>query len=1018
MSATGVVGRHAERAALREALDAARSGRGTAVLLAGDPGIGKTTLLEWVVTEAAATDVRVHWGRCWEGGGAAAYWPWVHVLRSVVADRGDHRLGGGAADVARIVPELAARLGAPDPRPRRDDPDARARLFEAATTFLLDAAREAPLLLALDDLHAADDASLLLLAHLSARLEGAPVLVVGAYREAEARASPRLGRLLGRVSAGGQLLELTGLEEREVATLVRGSTGEAEVTALARRLHQVTDGNPFFVLESTRLLAAERAAGGDRPPLPDEVHALVRRRLNGLDDRARRVLASAAVVGRDFDQAVLREATGLPLDVLVDALGTAASGRVVEETGLGRWSFAHAVLRETLYDDLAAPERARLHGRVADALERAHAGDLDARAAELAHHYCRSSDPGHRDRAVRCCEVAGRAAAAAFAHEEAALLFRRALDALAQTPGAEQRRRTELLLALGEATARSGDFGGARTTFRRAFKAARADGSSELVGRAALGVAGEIETVSDRERVAVLREALAVVGEADAALRARLLLSLAGTLHRGWPRDNAGEVRALNDEAVEMARRSGDPEMLLSVLLAWHLNAAFHGHETLERRLAVADELAERSATAGDLRTLAFARHWRTVDLFEAGEIDEMEAELDRAAALARQLREPFLLWTATYPRATLALLRGELADAERLAREALAAGERTEFTDMEAMFSGQMSEIRYQQGRLAGTEEATRRRPWRLKREQEDPSIFLARLLAEVGRSEEARRVYDCVYDDAVAGRQNIWVLLARAVVADTCWALGDAAGAASLYECLRPLAGRHVVNGIAGASHGSVDRHLGCLATLLGRFDDAERHFEAAHRMHARMGARPWLAHGWVAHARMLLARAGPGDSARAVALLTDARKAFRAMGMGPWDERAAALLAGVAEVDRGTFRREGEGWALEYRGARSRLRDSKGLEYLATLLARPGEQVAATEVTGVEDPESARQRVTRALRGTIRRIADVDADLARHLQATVRAGRMSSYGPDPAAPISWDVGPIVAEDATPAR
>lgn len=133
-----------------------------------------------------------------------------------------------------------------------------------------------------------------------------------------------------------------------------------------------------------------------------------------------------------------------------------------------------------------------------------------------------------------------------------------------------------------------------------------------------------------------------------------------------------------------MARRSGDAGMLRSVLLAWHLNAAFHGHETLERRLAVADELVERAATAGDLRTLAFARHWRTIDSFEAGEIDQMEAELDRAAALAGQLREPLVLWAATYPRATLALLGGELADAERLAREALAAGERTEFTDME----------------------------------------------------------------------------------------------------------------------------------------------------------------------------------------------------------------------------------------------------------------------------------------------------------------------------------------------
>ena len=1017
-SATGLVARQAEQAALRAALDLARAGRGTVVLLAGDPGIGKTTLLEWLVSEAARTDVRAYWGRCWEGGGAAAYWPWAQVVRGCLADRGDTHFGGEAAGVERILPELAARVPVSGPFASTDDTAARSKLFQALTTFLLDAARDAPLLLALDDLHAADEASLLLLAHLAAQVETAPVLVAGAFREVEARASPRLGRLLGRVAATGQLLELSGLDERDVTTLVQEATGEAEVTALASRLHRVTDGNPFFVLESTRLLAAERAAGDGRPRLPEEVHALVRRRLAGLGERLRRVLASAAVLGREFDHAVLSEVTGLPADVLVDDLGAAAASRVVDEVGLGRWSFAHAVLRETLYDDLAAPERAELHGRVAEALERVHAGDLDAHAVALAHHFGHSEGPDHSRRAVHYCEVAGRAAVSSFAYEEAALLFRRAIDALVLTPGADPARRAELLVSLGEAEARSGDFSGARATFRRALRIGRAIGSAQLVGRAALGVAGEIETVSDKERVSVLREAVALVPEDHAALRARLLLALAGTLHRGWPRDHGPEVRALNDEAVEMARRSGDAGMLRSVLLAWHLNAAFHGPETLERRLAVADELVERSMAAGDLRTLAYARHWRSIDLFEVGDIAATEAELDLAASLAAQLREPFLLWATAYPRATLALLRGELADAERLAHEALAAGERTEFTDMEGMFSGQIFETRFQQGRLAETEEATRRRPWRLNREQEDTSIFLARVLAELGHTDDARRVYDTVLDDAVTGRQNIWVLLARAVVADTCWVLGDAAGAAALYDSLLPFAGRHVVNGIAGASHGSADRHLGCLATLLGRFDDAERHFDAAHRMHARLGARPWLAHGRVAHARMLLARRRGDDEARATALLTQARDAFRSMGMGMYESRAAALLATVGAVDRGTFRRDGHEWALQYRDTTTRLRDSRGLEYLATLLARPGLQVTATEMAGVDDPEAARQSVTRAVRSAIRRISEVDAGLGRHLEATVRAGKVSAYVPDPAAPIAWQVAPLPEEAPVPPR
>lgn len=1005
----GMVGRHAERSALRAALDGVRVARGTVVMFTGDPGIGKTTLLEWLASEAARTNIRAYWGRCWEGGGGVAYWPWVQVLRACLSDCNDDEvdteLEGRAAALSLIVPELAGRLPGGASLLHADMKDARPRLFQAVAALLVHLSREFPLLVAFDDLHAADEASLLLLAHLASRLEGSNVLVVGAYREPEARSSPRLERLLRRIETYGQRLEMRGLDERDVTVLVQQATGRSTVAHLARRLHETTDGNPFFVLEWTRLLAAEGKVV-DRAPAPKEAHTIVRRRLEPLGDRVRHVLGVAAVLGREFDLQVLQRASGLPVEVLVDDLAVSASAGVVDEVGLGRWSFRHALLRESLYEDLPAPERSRLHGCAGEALEQVHFAHLDLHAPELAHHYFHSPDPRHQRRAVRYCQTAAQAAQAVSAYEEAALLFRRALEALEGNAVVDERRRAELLLSLGDAMSRSGDFPGARATFRRALRSGRAAGSPELVGRAALGFAGVIETVSDPERVAVLREAVGLVSSSDSALRAQLLLALAGALHRGWPKEHGPEARRLSEEALGIARRCNDGSTLASVLLAWHLNAAFFGPETLETRLAVVDELHDRAAAAGDLRLLAQAHQWRAVDLFEAGEIAAMEAELDVAAGLAAQLREPFLIWATSYPRAALALLRGDLDAAERLAQEALAIGEQTEFTDVETMFSGQWTEIRYQQGRLGETEDRTRRRPERFNRAQEDTTVFLARVLAEVGRVDEARRAYDSVFGDIVAGRSGMWVLLQRAVLAEVCWALEDAVGAAAIYEAMLPFAGAHVVNGIAGASNGSADRHLGCLATLLGRFDVAEHHFEDAHRMHARMGARTWLAHGQFAQARMLLARRGPEDGPKAVALLTRAGDEFREMGMRLYEERATTLLAALVGGERGSFRRDGGEWALEYQGVRTRLRDTTGVRYLATLLACPGRQMPASEIAGVDDAERARQSVRRAVRGTIERISEAHPELAHHLESTVRIGRVACYMPDAASPIVWDI------------
>ncbi len=994
---------------LHDALEDARRGKGGVVLLSGDPGIGKTTLLESLIRSTARTEVRAYWGRCWEGGGAPPYWPWAQVVRALLAEMEDdeaaEHLGPGASDVAVLVPELRNRIPGLAAAASTDSWDARLRLLDAVAGFFVSAARGTGLVIALDDLHAADEASLRLLSHVASHVAESHLLVVGAYREAEVRASPHMERLLAASSAHGRLVTLEGLDEGEVALLLERLTGPASAGDLARRLHRSTDGNPFFVLESARALTTATGVGDGDLPLPEEVQSLIRRRLEPLPDRTQDLLAYASVVGREFDLDVLSRAGNFAPETLLDELTRAASLGVVEERQLRRWSFSHALLRDTLYWDVPAAERAVMHGRVGEALEEVVGSEGESHEAELAHHFSQSTTPAHGERAVRYCETAGRQALAGSAFEDAARLFRQALDVLSRSPHAAEQRRYDLLVSLGEATARSGDFGAARETYRRALRAAREIGSAEHLATAALGFAGEPDEATATDTVPVLEEALSALGPEDSGLRAKLLLTLAATLHRRWPDRHVHRARELSGQALEMARRLGDPATLRSALRAWHLNALFFGPETLPQRLAVADELIARAGEFGDLRLLVQGRTWRAIDLFEAGDIPAVAAELDLAAAVAEQLREPFLLWATTYPRAALALLAGRFDEAEKHAREALAIGERTEFTSVETMFSGQHFEIRLLQGRPEELEARVRRTAERFPRPA--VRVYLALLMAQLGRDQEARHHYDAVFDDIVSGRYGIWGLLSRAVLADTCWLLGDTDGAAAIYERLLPYAGCHVVNGLAGASNGAADRHLGCLATLLGRFDKAEHHFERSHRQHQRMGAWPWLAHGQVAHARMLLARRGPGDQERALDMLTAARETYRSLGMGLYAERVTTVLEEAEAGERATFRREGDEWVLEYAGARARLRDSKGLGYLSVLLRQPGREIAAVELAGSTNAEAerARQSVARALRGAVERISEVHPDLGRHLAATLHSGSVSSYVPERRAPIVWE-------------
>ncbi len=473
------VGRDHEMRELRGALDGALAGRGRLWLLAGEAGIGKTRLAEEIAREAAAKGADVLWGRCWEGEGAPAYWPWLQVLRARLRDLDaaalQAALGSAAVDVAQLLPEVRDRL--PDlPAPQGVDPAvARFRLLEGVTTILTAAARARPTLLVLDDLHWADAVSLLLVRFLARALRDAPLLVLGTYRADEiARDDPRLAELT-TIARDACRLDLRGLGDADVARLIASTTGAAPASGLVRAVRERTHGNPFFVSELARLLGEEDGEAAVAHAVPREIRETVRRRLERLPPASHQLLRLAAAIGREFTADVLAGAARQEQRAVLGLLDEAATAGAVlpPRTAADPWVFAHGLIRDVLYDELGAAERRDAHGRIGAALAGGHEAGAATSWAEVAHHFFRAAPDGDVDAAVEYAQRAGAQAAEHLAYEEAAAQYGRALAALRLAPAPDGARECALQLCLGEALQLAGDEAGSVAAIERAVTLAR-----------------------------------------------------------------------------------------------------------------------------------------------------------------------------------------------------------------------------------------------------------------------------------------------------------------------------------------------------------------------------------------------------------------------------------------------------------------------------------------------------------------------------------------------------------------
>jgi class 3 adenylate cyclase len=905
-AAADFFGRSRELAVLRTGLRSAQKGQGRLILLGGDPGIGKTRITEEFARESRAAGMQVLSGRCHEGEGAPAYWPWIQVLRTLARSRDTSSLrsqmGAGAPDLVQMLPELRHLLPglAATPPDSLDTEHARFRLYDSFAGFLREAARGTPLVLILDDLHWADRPSLALLGALVRDLAGMQLLVIGTHRIAEGPGHALSGLLSNlRREPAAELLHLRGLHEDDMQRLLDVLAGSPLPVAVSRGLARESEGNPFFAGELFRHMI-ERGALQFRSMwvqdtdshalgLPEGVSEVIERRLSNLSRPCLRVLEAAAVIGRAFDAALLAQVAGVAMAPLLALLDEAVSARVLERplNAGDPWRFVHALIRETLYRHLPDAGRVAAHRKVGDAIE-ANAG-LAPPVIELAHHFrqCLAADTA--DRVLRYSSAAGESASARFAYEEAVTHFTNALEAAALCRD-DASRRVDLRLRLADALRCAGDSERARQTYVAVADEARGAGLGPEQARAALGL-GSVSfgaswwanLIADPTLLRLLREARRAVGDEHPELRSRIAARISLELYCTEAWEYCTDVA---DEAVAFSARLG-PSVAAATAAAVKCVAAVrpqHGAGHMDR---VRECLALGEASGSRVAVInAHVLHF--FDFSTCTDRDELDRCIDGYQKLADEMREAQHLWYGLMLRAMQRMLDGDMGEAERAAAAALEIGQRAEDRNSAMIYGGQMGIIRFFQGRSAELESPFRGFAVRY------PAIHgwsaaLALSLAEGDRADEARAELDRFGATAFSSLRtdNLW-FNAMAMFSVAALACGHAGAAQRLYDLLLPYANCYAFCPPGLGARGPIAFSLACCALMLRRYEDTARFADLAVQNARRMRDRPFELYAQCLQGAVLGVRPTRGDPARGRELILAAEASCAPLGVAPLSHR----------------------------------------------------------------------------------------------------------------------------------
>jgi tetratricopeptide (TPR) repeat protein len=969
-SQTSLVGRERELAAFDEALEEALKGRGRLVLLSGEPGIGKTRLADELSELAVSRGACVVWGRCWEGAGAPAYWPILQIVRALIGRRElASALSSLSADnlvqIASIVPELRQLAGLVilgKPASLASDPEkARFELFDSVARLLKAIAQVQPLVLVFDDLHDADQSSLQMLTFVAKGLKDSRAMIVGTHRDAEVRRSPELGKHIGELHREGATLPLGGLSRMEVGEFVESRTGRPANAGLLDKLHAATGGNPLFVGGVVRLMLAdpEGSMSGADFKVPDEVRESIRHRLAALPGHINETLSIAAAIGNEFESVLVKQVLGETKSELLVDLEVAERAGIIARIGdaFVRWRFGHALIRSALYENLGVDERAHIHRQIGEVIERHDSVGQNSRIAELARHFVAG---GVTDKAIDYSIAAGEAAARVFAVDEAAAHYERAVD-LMKAGDFSLRRRASLLTRLGDAFQWT-DAERAVTHWEEALAQFEALGDAEQAGEVSwlLGFILSSQRPSKdpaRGRIDDLPRAEIYLAKAEAVMRQRARAKISGPglsiglAHFLFTRANVARAQLRIGDALRYLREALVVTEKENDLEVWCAIAAFYGMDLcaagyvreaddlrplLAKRIAIVDskgwtQRGNADAAVGGgggqlhyLGDLPGALQWwgrASASLLDGGQrrvltgVRAYACQLMGDLVLARQLYaevggrpslytggdwqgswQALKLWTETAKPATLMDSVYHYFDSARSAR---ALGLHQEACTALRQFLTTIPPDN----------------PHPLADMHIRPELALHYL--EMGKLDAARQQVS--YCEEIVAKGGDW----RGLLGHVAFAAGAVAAAEDNYVM--------------------ADGRYASAIEIYKRFKLAWQEADALHY--------------W---GRALFAA---GEAERASEKFDLSIECYRRMGAGqPWIDRVAADRAKTEtrsptpmdHLGRNacTFQREGDFWTISHRDKTFRLKDMKGLHYIAHLLAHPGQQFHVHDLTIIVD------------------------------------------------------------------
>jgi tetratricopeptide (TPR) repeat protein len=864
--------------------------RGGLLLLAGEPGIGKTRLAEEIAARARERGARTAWATAWQGDGAPSMWPWVQILR---------QLTGSAEALDQAQPETPAASSA-----------ARFAQLESIRRQVLQAAAESSLVLFIDDLQWADSGSIRVLAFVAAAIRDAPCLLVATYRSGELSRDD-----IAELARVGTTLAIPPLADEFAAELLRSAVGAEISSPVINTVVDRSGGNPLFVWEFGQLMAQSGRFDVAPAAVPEAVAAVIERRLARLSEGAVACLRGAAVAGDPFSAPLVSLIAEVTIEEASLGLAAAAASGLVNSTDPPlEFTFVHDLVRDVVLDGLDPVRLAALHHRTALAIEPRLVSDTSFHAV-VADHLSRAG-PQHCAAASAHWEHAARRAEIMLAFDDAAERFGRAVRSCVDDPT----RRGELLVAAGNALLLAGDLDRARERFNEAATTARAEQNAELLARAVLGigtgpVAWEVPYASD-EQVALVADTLALLPQNETRLRSMLLARLSVAAATPETLDLA---RGRAEEALALAEELGDPALVGQALAA--LNDALAGPAHTMTRRDNADTIVELAMTAGDRALSLLGYRFLVVADLEFGDVAAVDRHIAAFSRLAEALRQPLVSWYVPLFRGMRAHLAGNLDEAERYHGEVAAAASATGSQNAFLMATTLRLAIDVSRG--------LRPPPDLLDGIMGVDPAQWATLAAGMAMVKWLAGDHDRARDLLMLHARNHFVHLGNdgehlttlLMFGRVAAGLDERSAAEDIYDLLRPHSGLWAVDGIAGCCWGPIDMELGRLAILLNRDTDAREH---------------------LAHAQRGVEQVGAGLLAAEIERLqTDAT------GHSP-DVPGAGTRDSTTDAGN-VFRHDGQFWTLAYRGSTVRLKDAKGLGDLARLLGQPRRELHVLDLAG---------------------------------------------------------------------